>query len=350
MLIQSGLPPSFWAEAIATANRIRNRCITKSLDEGTPHEKWTGKRPNVGYFRTFGCKVLILNKIPNKDKFEPKTLQGIFVGYSDTSKAYRVWIPSERKIRVSRDVRFFDEFENDGRYKDDRTAYPFRELIGALMYVAIGTRPDITHAVNSLSQFNGCHRKVHWIAAKRILRYLKGTIDLKLVYRKDNENLRGYVDADWGNCIVDRRFYTGSTFILSGAAISWESRKQRTVALSSIEAEYMSITDAAKEAIHLTKFLNELGFSQLANAELFNDNQGAGKLAENPIFHSRSKHIDIRHHFIRDVLATQPLKLSYLPTEKMIADVLTKPLMASKHIFCFRELGLVPVKSPPGSN
>ena len=80
----------------------------------------------------------------------------------------------------------------------------------------------------------------------------------------------------------------------------------------------MSINDAAKEAIHLMKFLKELGFSQLANAELFNDNQGTGKLAENPVFHSRSKHFDIRRHLIRDVLATQPLKLSYLPTEKII--------------------------------
>ena len=118
ILIQSELPPSFWAKVIATANHITNRCTTKSLDEGIPLEKWTGKRPNVGYFRPFGCKVHILNKNLNKDMFEPKTFQGIFVGYSDTSKAYRVWIPSERKIRVSRDVRFFHGFENNGRYED----------------------------------------------------------------------------------------------------------------------------------------------------------------------------------------------------------------------------------------
>ena len=134
------------------------------------------------------------------------------------------------------------------------TAYSFRELIGALLYVVIGTRPDITHAVNTLSQFNGCHRKVHWTAAKRILRYLEGTIDLKRVYKKENENLRGYVYANLGNCIVDRRYYTGSTFIFSGAAILWESRKQRTVTVTSTEAEYMSITDAAKETIHLMEF------------------------------------------------------------------------------------------------
>ena len=118
MLIQSELPPSFWAEAIATANHIKNRCITKSLNEGTPYKKWTGKRPNFGYLRTFECKVDILDKTPNKDMFEPKILQGTFVDYFDTSKAYRVWITSEWMIRVSRDVRFFDEFENIGRYDD----------------------------------------------------------------------------------------------------------------------------------------------------------------------------------------------------------------------------------------
>ncbi|XP_033222505.1 secreted RxLR effector protein 161-like [Belonocnema kinseyi] len=154
-----------------------------------------------------------------------------------------------RIVRAEESHTYFEEED-----KDDTIAYPFRELIGALMYVAIGTRPDITHAVNSFSQFNGCNRNVNWTAAKCMLRYLKGTIDLKLVYKKDNENLRGYNYADWGNCIIDRRSYTGSTFILSGAKISWESRKQRTVALSSTEAEYMSITNAAKEEIYLMTF------------------------------------------------------------------------------------------------
>ena len=175
------------------------------------------------------------------------------------------------------------------------------------MYLGIETRPDIAQAISVLSQFNKCHQRAHWIAAKRILRYLKGTMDLKLTYMKDDEKLKSYVDADWGNCIDDRRSYTGLTFILSGAAISWESRKQGTVALSSTVAEYMSLTDATKEAIHLIGFLEELEFSQLVSAEIFNDNQGAGELAANPVFHSRSKHIDLRHHFIREVLNNRPM-------------------------------------------
>jgi len=102
MIIQSKLPPSFWAEAIATANYIRNRCITKSLDSGTPFEKWTGRCPNVHHLQKFGCKAIILNKSPNKGKFEARGLEGIFVGYSEVSKAYRIWLPKDRKIHLSR--------------------------------------------------------------------------------------------------------------------------------------------------------------------------------------------------------------------------------------------------------
>ncbi|XP_033212161.1 secreted RxLR effector protein 161-like [Belonocnema kinseyi] len=105
------------------------------------------------------------------------------------------------------------------------------------MYLAIGKRPDIVHAVSALSQFNARPNKAPSIAAKRILRYLKGTINLKLVDKRDEEHLNGYVYADWANCIIDKRSYTGLVFILSGAAISWESQKQQTVALSSTEAE-----------------------------------------------------------------------------------------------------------------
>jgi len=95
MMIQPKLSPSFWAEVIATANYIRNRCITKSLDSGTPFEKWTESRPNVHHLQKFDCKIFILNKFPNKGKFEARGLEGIFVGYFEVSKAYRVWLPKD---------------------------------------------------------------------------------------------------------------------------------------------------------------------------------------------------------------------------------------------------------------
>jgi len=219
--------------------------------------------------------------------------------------------------------------------------YPFRELIGALMYIATCTRPDISHAINLLSQFNNSNDESHWQAAKRVLRYLKGTIEGKLTFSKDELDILGYVDSDWGNCDLDRRSYTGYSFILCGAAISWCSRKQRTVALSSTEAEYMGLTEAAKEAIFLSTFVQELGVKQLSKITIFNDNQSAGKLAQNPVFHSRSKHISIRHHFIRNALLEYPLTLEYLCTEEMMADIFTKPLCGPKHELCRDRLGLL---------
>lgn len=767
MMIQSGLPPSLWAEAIATANYIRNRCVTKSLDTGTPFEKWTGRRPSIAHMRTFGCDAYILDKSPGKGKFDPRGQEGIFVGYSDKSKAYRMWSPKDRKVYISRDVKFFDEFnskepfedivtsetrngrsqilectgkiretligqnKSDDQIEDDtsgdqienntmndeeepgiadtpkrgpgrpkgaatkviaptklynlrsrnkqqageadtieissdddtepneslyaflaseislsqaidgpeatewknaicdemksliandtwelvekpsdanvvgcrivlrnkyladgslekkkarvvargfsqrpgidfhdtfapvarlsslrmlvaisarmnmsisqlditsaylhgeindevymeapqlledmlkriitdtsdekmqrkakimlshyrrghrtcrlrkalyglrqagrqwhskldtvlrgagliptnadpcvyvnhkktvfllvyvddiliatksrkckedivrilkehfsvkdlgeakyclgieiirngrelclsQTGYikslltkfgmtdckgaatpltlsfkpvatdrccdrslPYRELIGSLMYVAVATRPDIAHAVSVLSQFNNQYDQRVWTEAKHVLRYLKETRHLGLRFKPTEDGLSGYVDADWGNCQIDRKSYTGIAFTLSGAAISWESRKQRTVALSSTEAEYMGLTDAAKEAIYLISFLKELGFEKLGNVTIFNDNQGAGELARNPVYHGRSKHIDIRYHFVREALSNHLIKLDYKPTEQMIADVLTKTLNHAKQKFCAQGLGLMNVK------
>lgn len=230
------------------------------------------------------------------------------------------------------------EFQMDE--KDSEPKPPYRALVGALMYLAVATRPDIAHAVSILSQFNERNSNIHWIAAKRVLRYLKGTIDQGLVYAPDEHTLRGYVDADWANNTNDRRSYTGYTFLLAGAAITWESRKQRTVALSSTEAEYLGLSAAAKESIYLIQFMKELGFDSIASVDLFNDNNGAIKLAENASFHPKTKHIDIRHHYIREVLKKEPVTLSHLPTEHMIADVLTKGLPRTKHDYCSRGMGI----------
>ena len=128
---------------------------------------------------------------------------------------------------------------------------PYQELIGGLMYLCMGTRPHITHAVSYLSQFSSCFRESHWKAAKRVLRYLKGTRDLNLVYSRGSasEPPVMYTDAHWGSCLGDRKSYTGYVILTGGIAVSWGLRKQRSVVLSSTEAEYMTLTDAAKEEI-----------------------------------------------------------------------------------------------------
>lgn len=227
---------------------------------------------------------------------------------------------------------------------ENQNSFPFRELVGALMYLAVSTRPDIAYSVNWLSQFNNSFGKEHWIAAKRILRYLQGRMDLGLKFEKTEESLKGYADADWGNCPVDGRSYTGYVFTLANASISWEARKQRSVALSSTQAEYMAMSEATKEAIFLKNFLKELHFEMPNPIKMFNDNQGAHLLAKNPVFHNRTKHIALRHHFVREALSDGFIDLEYLQTSEMIADVLTKGLPGPLHRKCINGLGLVQIK------
>lgn len=223
---------------------------------------------------------------------------------------------------------------------DKESKPPFRELVGALMYLAVATRPDIAHAVSALSQFNSSFGQTHWTAAKHVLRYLKGTMNLGLTYRLSKSQLEGFVDADWASCLADRKSYMGYVFTLNGGAISWNSCKQRTVALSSTEVEYMGLSEITKEAIYLRGFLLELGFRGPETVNISNDNMGALKLSENPVYHARSKHIDGRHHFVRDSLKSGLMKLNYLPTEVMVADVLTRGLPAHKHRSCVKLLKL----------
>lgn len=176
---------------------------------------------------------------------------------------------------------------------EDEREVPYRELVGALMYLAVTTRPDIAYAVSSLSQFNNVYGRSHWSAAKRVFRYSKRTIDIGITYEPSQEPLTGFVDADWADCPIDRRSHSGYAFRLCSGIISWDSKKQRTVALSTTEAEYMGMTETAKEAKYLHEFLIQLEFEELISIKIFNNNVGALKLAENHSLHGRSKHIDI---------------------------------------------------------
>lgn len=224
--------------------------------------------------------------------------------------------------------------------EDDGRKPPYRELVGALLYLSITTRPDIAHAASLLSQYNDRFGKAHWTAAKRVLRYLKGSAQLGIVFGRQKGPLTGFVDADWAGSVDDRRSFTGYTFVWNGGAIAWESKKQRTVALSSTESEYMALGEAAKEAIYLTRFLSEFGIRNPKSVELFNDNLGAQKLAENPLFHGRTKHIDVRHHFVRELVESGSIELKHISTDEMPADVLTKALPKPKHWKCLSLLGI----------
>ncbi|XP_047320527.1 uncharacterized mitochondrial protein AtMg00810-like [Impatiens glandulifera] len=182
--------------------------------------------------------------------------------------------------------------------KADTTSY--RKLIGSLIY--LNTRPDITHSVSLLSRFLNEPSQIHFAAAKRILRYLKGTKTQGIEFKKESEcKLVGYTDSDWEVLIDYRKSTSGYIFCLGSNVISWSSRKQKYVALSSAEAEYIACTDATCEVVWLQRILKDMKFEQCEPTIIHCDNMSAIAITKNPIFHARSKHIERRTHFIRDL-------------------------------------------------
>ncbi|XP_055848470.1 uncharacterized protein LOC129913695 [Episyrphus balteatus] len=221
---------------------------------------------------------------------------------------------------------------------------PYQELIGSLLFTAQVSRPDISYAVNCLSRFNQNPGKAHWVAAKRVLRYLKGTSNLKMCYSREETSeslITGYCDADYAGDVDERKSITGYIFKMQGGAISWCSRKQPTVALSTTEAEYMAMSMAIQEVLWLNGLQNELLPDDKQNIILFCDNQGAICLSSTTVYHARTKHIDVRHHFIRNVINDQLVKIQYLKTSQMIADSLTKSLPTEKSTYCTKLMGLI---------
>ena len=203
---------------------------------------------------------------------------------------------------------------------------PYRQAVGALLFLATASRADISFAVGVLSQYLDNPGRQHWIAVKRLLKYLKGTKDLSLHFEKDTPafELIGYCDADYAGCHDTRRSTSGSVFVLAGGAISWSSTKQRSVALSTTEAEYMAACVATKDAIWLRRLLKDLGASDISPTTLYCDNISAVRLASNPEFHKRTKHIEIQWHFVREAQANGLIALKHIESKKQLADLLTK--------------------------
>jgi len=218
----------------------------------------------------------------------------------------------------------------------------YQSAVGTLMYAMLGTRPDIAYAVSSVSRYAANPTKAHMTAVKRIFSYLRGTIDLQLTFRGELTDLVGYSDSDWGGDPATHRSTAGFVFNIGSGAISWSSKRQPTIALSTCEAEYQAQTQAAKEAVWLRSLLQDLNpIERTPYATIiYCDNQGAIALAKDPKFHPRTKHIAIQHHWVREKIAEQVVDLEYVQTSKQVADGLTKAL--PKDAFeAFREaLGL----------
>lgn len=202
----------------------------------------------------------------------------------------------------------------------------FKSLVGSLRYLTI-TRPDITYAVGLVSRFMEKPKQDHLIAAKRILRYIKGTMNHGLFYTHSQDSkLVGYSDSDYGGDLDDRKSTSGYAFHISSAVFSWSSKKQQTIALSTCEAEYMAAATCTCQAMWLKNILGEIGVSNEGPITIYVDNKSAISLAKNPVSHSRSKHIDTKYHFIREQVKNKNVELVHCRTEDQLADIFTKPL------------------------
>lgn len=221
----------------------------------------------------------------------------------------------------------------------------YREAVGSLMFLMVCTRPDISYAVGQVAQF--CHdpKQVHWSAVTRILSYLKGTSKFGVVYKvgEKPQVLTAYADSDYAGDTDSRKSTSGFLLIFNEGPIAWGSRRQSCVSLSTTEAEYVAMCEATKEIVWARQLLDSIGCVQTQPTALFGDNQGAVKLTLNPEFHRRTKHIDIRYHYIREQQVSGNIAVVHIGTKDQLADLLTKALPGPAFPELRTRIGVVPV-------
>ncbi|WJZ87437.1 hypothetical protein VitviT2T_006816 [Vitis vinifera] len=510
MLSEKQVPKNFWLEAVNWTAHVLNRSPILVVKGVTPEEAWSGVKPNVDYFRVFGCIGHVHVPDNKRKKLDDKSFQCVLLGVSEESKAYRLYDPVSKKIVVSRDVVFEEdkcwnwgrsneevrldvlewgdsneegsedeqgeddaeegvavegreredslssseslgslseslgensgvsgesspssqqgrnrrvpfwmedyvsggkilivslyvddlifigndesmfvkfknsmklEFDmtdlgkmkyflgmevlqnsegiyisqrkyakevlerfgmeksnsvknpivpgdrltkNEGRVKVDATKY--KQLVGSLMYLT-ATRPDLMYVVCLISRFMASPTEMHLQAAKRVLKYLKGTVDLGVFYQKEgNGELMAYIDSDYTRDLDDRKSTFGYVFLLSEGAVAWSSKKQPMVTLSTTEAEFVAAASYACQGVWMRRVLEKLGHSQGKCTTVLCDNNSTIKLSKNPVMHGHSKHIDVRFHFLRDLTREGVVELKHCATQEQVADIMTEPL------------------------
>eukprot|EP00253_Pinus_taeda_P029575 PITA_29575 len=227
----------------------------------------------------------------------------------------------------------------------DMSRVPYASANGSLMYAMVCTRLDITHAVGLLSRFVSKPGKEHWTAVKRVFRYLCGTSDYGFCYQGRPGldrvlDIHGFGDVDWVGYLDQRRSTSEYVFNLFGGAVSWMSKKQSVVAVSTIEAEYVAATDASNEAVWFQRLCSSMGLVQGA-IRIYCDNQSAIFLAKNPAYHSKTMHIDVQYHFVRDMIEDKKVLLVKVDTLKNTADALKKSMSFEKFPWCRETMDIV---------
>jgi len=219
----------------------------------------------------------------------------------------------------------------------------YRHIIGALQYCTL-TKPDISFTVNQLCQFLHCPTTAHLSTAKRVLRYLKGTLDFGLLFTKGSLHLHAYYDSDWAGDPSDRKSTGGYGVFLGFSLISWHAKKQPVVSRSSTEAEYCSLAVTTAKLYWLRMLFRELQVRLLTPPKIWCDNMGAIALASNPIYHARTKHVKVDYHFIRENVLHKDIAINYISTHDQRADIFTKGLTSARFLFLHDKLMVV---APP---
>jgi len=229
--------------------------------------------------------------------------------------------------------------------KQEMKNIPYINAVGSLMYLAIMTRPDIAYSVGVLARFNSNPGMAHWKAVKHVFHYLRGTVELKLVYGPEDgkvgERFLTYCDADHGGDIDRRKSTSGYMVKVGSGVVGWSSKLQPVVSLSTTEAEYVAAVAAGKEICWMQQLLQEIGFTSPAPSTLFTDNQSAISVAKNPEHHGRMKHLDLAFFWLRDKVAEGRIQVVHLRTEDMPADLLTKALPKPQVLKLRKLMGLV---------
>ena len=240
------------------------------------------------------------------------------------SDCHPVTTPLDSGARLSK-----EQAPRDDAEQKQMQTRPYAALVGALMYLAVATRPDIAHAVGVLARFSSDPGPAHWTALKHLCRYLQGTKSLKLCYEPDpqqQEMFTAYADADFGGEVDGRRSTSSMVVKMGTGAISWASKLQPIVTLSTTEAEYVSATAAGQEILWLRNLFSELGFEPKGASTLHLDNQSALAVTRNPEHHGRMKHLDLRYYWLRDAVKAGLIDVRYISTKDMPADIMTKAL------------------------
>ena len=211
--------------------------------------------------------------------------------------------------------------------------------------MSIKTRPDIAYNISTCARFISNPNKIHYQALNQIWKYLNYTPTLGITYSGQSEPyILGYCDSDWGGDVIGRKSTSAYYFSFGRSPISWASQLQKTVALSSCEAEYIALKEAIKEYLYLISVIKQLNIENKEKFYLFTDSLSAIGLANNPEHHAKTKHIDIQYHFIREHVTNDTIQLSHISTKEQLADVLTKALSGPTFKYLVRQMNLLPME------